>query len=66
MIMSLIEQGQIGPVKKLLSTSSPTHGADIIMLLHASINTMNLEIMRYCLTHTNQTENPLSSAIKCR
>lgn len=48
-IISLIEQGQIDPVKKPLSTSPPTNGDDIIMLLRASISAMNLEIMRYLL-----------------
>lgn len=46
-IISLIKQGQVAPVKQLLSTStSPT---DTIALIHASIEVMNLDILRYLL-----------------
>ncbi|BCR87324.1 ankyrin repeat domain-containing protein [Aspergillus chevalieri] len=49
-ITSLIEQGQVVPVKTFLASSPATHDDNaIIMLLHASIESMNLDIMRYLL-----------------
>ncbi|PLN79628.1 ankyrin repeat-containing domain protein [Aspergillus taichungensis] len=60
-ITSLIEQGQVDSVKTLLATSPVKHDDDaIIMLLHASIESMNLDIMRYLLdTYKPDSQSPL-------
>lgn len=45
--ISLIKQGQASPVKQLLSTSTARTG--VIALMYASIEAMNLDILRYLL-----------------
>lgn len=60
-ITSLIEQGQVDPVKTLLATSPTTHDdTGIIMLLQTSIESMNLNIMCYLLdTYKPDCKSPL-------
>ena len=60
-ITSLIQQGQVDPVKILLTTSPTTHDDDvIIMLLQTSIESMNLNVMRYLLdTYKPDSKSPL-------
>lgn len=60
-ITSLIQQGQVDPVKNLLTTSPTTHDDDvIIMLLQTSIESMNLNVMRYLLdTYKPDSKSPL-------
>ena len=60
-ITSLIQQGQVDPVKNLLTTSPTTHDDDvIILLLQTSIESMNLNVMRYLLdTYKPDSKSPL-------